>query len=419
MTSHRLAPMGPSSPLGVPVFRSIWVASMVSHFGGLIQLVGASWIMLKLSGSPMLVTLVQTSTSLPIMLVSLWSGALADRVDRRLQMIVAQSFMLLVSAALVVTAWQGWLTPWMLLSFTFAIGCGAALHAPAWHASVGELVPRSMLPAAIAYNSMGFNVARSAGPAVGGLLVAAAGASMAFLANAISYLGLIVVLLRWRPDRSERESPKGSIGAAVLAGIGYAIHSPPQRRVMIRAVLLGIGAAGVPALTPLVARHLLSGGAVTYGILLGSFGLGAVFAALCVRWLRRLMSGEWLVRCGALALASGAFVLCLGNSLLASAPAMVVAGCGWVVALSTLNVTVQLSTPRWVLARSLAMYQMMAYGGMAIGSWLAGAVASWEGVRLALAATASMTFAGAWVGLALPLPEVDDGRRILSPDEAL
>lgn len=200
-------PQAPSSPFAVPLFRAVWLASLVSNFGGLIQSVGASWMMAGLGASPQMIALVQASTSLPIVLLSLWAGGVADNLDRRRVMLAAQGFMLLVSAGLALGSWLGWITPWSLLVFTFLIGCGTAINGPAWQASVGDMVPRAMLPDAVAYNSMGFNIARSTGPALGGAIVAIAGAAAAFLANAVSYVGLILVLLRWKPDLPERRLP--------------------------------------------------------------------------------------------------------------------------------------------------------------------------------------------------------------------
>ena len=269
-----------ASPLTVPIFRDVWVANLVSNFGGLIQSVGASWMMVSLASSPQLVALVQTSATLPIMLLSLWAGAVADNLDRRLVMLCAQSFMLIVSVTLAACAWLGVLSPWVLLGFTFLIGCGAAFNGPAWQASVGDMVPRPALPGAIALNAMGMNIARSVGPAIGGLIVAAAGAASAFLFNAVSYVGLIVVLARWRPVTPPRLLPRERLGVAMGAGLRYVAMSPNLRVVMLRAGLFGLAASAVPALMPLVARDLMGGGALTYGVLLGGFGMGAVGGAL-------------------------------------------------------------------------------------------------------------------------------------------
>uniref|UniRef100_UPI0028B0EA83 MFS transporter n=1 Tax=Brevundimonas sp. TaxID=1871086 RepID=UPI0028B0EA83 len=195
------------APLRHPIFRAVWITSLVTNFGGLIQSVGAAWMMTSIASAQM-VALVQASVTLPIMLLSLAAGALADTVDRRKIMLAAQTFMLLVSAGLAAMTWMGWITPWVLLTFTFLIGCGTAFNGPAWQASVGDMVPREDLAGAVTLNSMGFNMARSVGPALGGLIVAAAGAAAAFAVNAVSYLGLLVVLFRWKPERPKQTLPR-------------------------------------------------------------------------------------------------------------------------------------------------------------------------------------------------------------------
>ncbi|MGB8621245.1 MAG: MFS transporter, partial [Paracoccaceae bacterium] len=192
-----------ASPLALfrhATFRSLWIAALVSNLGGLIQAVGAGWMMTSLTDSRDMVALVQASSTLPIMFFALLAGALADNVDRRRIMLTAQGFMLVASVALTVFAFAGMLTPWLLLGFTFLIGCGTALHTPSWQASMGDIVPRSDLPSAVALNSMGFNLMRSIGPAIGGIIVAAVGAAAAFAVNAVSYAALIFALARWRPD---------------------------------------------------------------------------------------------------------------------------------------------------------------------------------------------------------------------------
>ncbi|WP_414899615.1 MFS transporter [Sphingomonas flavalba] len=398
----------PPSPLSIPVFRAVWLASMVSNFGGLIQSVGASWMMVSLSGSPQMVALVQASTTLPIMLLSLWAGAVADNLDRRSVMLSAQAFMLTVSAGLALCAWAGLLSPWLLLVFTFLIGCGTAFNGPAWQASVGDMVPRPVLPGAVAFNSMGFNIARSVGPAVGGLIVAAAGAAAAFFANALSYAGLIVVLARWRPNLPPRLLPRERLGVAVAAGLRYVAMSPNLRVVMLRAALFGIAASAIPALMPLVARDLMGGGPLVYGMLLGGFGIGAVGGALATVRLRRHLTTERIVRIASLALAVGALATGASRWMPLTVVALMLAGAGWVLALSTFNVTVQMASPRWVVARGLALYQMAAFGGMAAGSWVFGLIAESEGVAVALFAAAIAQAGSALVGFRLPLPQVED-----------
>lgn len=391
-------------PFDYPIFRAVWIASLVSNFGGLIQSVGASWMMMSLSRSEQMVALVQASVTLPILLLSLLAGAIADNLDRRRVMLFAQTMMLIVSATLAFFAWRHWLTPELLLLFTFLIGCGTALNGPAWQASVGDMVARPALPSAIALNSMGFNIARSLGPAIGGAIVATAGAAAAFLVNALSYVGLILVLLRWRPVRPPRLLPPERLDLAMASGVRYVAMSPNIRRVLLRALLFGIGASAVPALMPLVARDVIAGGPLTYGMLLGSFGVGAVGGAMLVKQLRARFTTEQVVRLATAMFAIGAAIAGVSPSLFITMPALFVAGAGWVIALSTFNVTVQLSAPRWVVARALALYQMFAFGGMAAGSWLFGMIAEHHGVALALVFAAVLQLAGIVVGMFLPLP---------------
>ncbi|WP_372859380.1 MFS transporter [Sphingobium lactosutens] len=393
------------SPFSIPTFRAIWTASLASNFGGLIQSVGAAWMMTSLSASPLLIALVPAATTLPIMLLSLWAGAVADNLDRRKVMIACQCAMLLTSALLAITAWTGLMTPWLLLGFTFLLGCATAINGPAWQASVGDMVPRTLLPSAVAMNSMGFNLARSVGPALGGVIVAAAGAAAAFLTNALSYVGLLVVLARWRPNLPPKLLPRERLGVAMVAGVGYVSASPKIKLVLLRAGAFGIGAAAVSALMPLVARDVLGGGALTFGITSGAFGIGAVLGALSSRNLRARFSIETIVRCAALALALGTALTGASHWLALAILGYMLAGSGWVLALSTFNVSVQMSAPRWVVARAVALYQMIAFGGMAGGAWLFGWVAEHHGVVAGLYAAASAQFVAAMLGFWRPLPQ--------------
>lgn len=395
-------------PFAVPIFRTVWIASMVSNFGGMIQSVGASWMMTTLTTSPALVALVKSSVTLPIMLLSLTAGAIADNRDRRLVMLTAQSFMLAVSVGLALCTWAGLITPWLLLAFTFLIGCGTALNGPAWQASVGDMVPRAALPGAVALNSMNFNIARSLGPAVGGAIVAAVGAAAAFAVNAVSYIGLITVLARWRPQRAPRTLPREGLFDAMAAGVRYVAMSPTLRTVLLRAALFGIAASALPALMPVVARQLISGGALTYGLLLGAFGVGAIGGALSSGRLRRTHSSEWIVRAAIAVITAGILVTAFSPVMALTMGGLFLAGGGWVLALSTFNVTVQMSAPRWVVARALALYQMWAFGGMAIGSWVFGEIAGVADVRTSLTVSAALLLSGLLFGWARPLPEVKD-----------
>ncbi len=396
------------SAMRYPVFRRVWFASASANFGGMIQSVGAAWLMTSIARSADMVALVQASVALPVMLFSLVAGAMADNHDRRRMMLGAQVFMLLVSVALALCAWLGLVTPWLLLLFTFLIGCGAAFNAPAWQASVGDMVPRSELPGAVAFNSMGFNIARSVGPALGGAVVAAAGAAAAFAINAVSYVPLIVVLARWRPEREPRTLPREALGGAMAAGVRYVAMSPVIRTVLGRAFVFGAGASAAMALMPLVARDLVAGGPLTYGLLLGAFGVGAIGGAMGSARLRWTLSTEGLVRWACIAFALAAAIVAVSSVLALAMVGLFLGGASWVLALSTFNVTVQLSTPRWVVARALSLYQMSAFGGIALGSWLWGRVADQADVRVALGGAAVVMVACALMGLRFPLAKLTE-----------
>jgi MFS family permease len=354
-----------------------------------------------------MVALVQASVTLPIMLLSLVAGAIADNLDRRKVMLGAQIVMFIVSIALAVCAWIGLITPWLLLTFTFLIGCGSAFYAPAWQASVGDMVPRTHLPAAVALNSMGFNIARSVGPAIGGAVVAAAGAAAAFAANAASYIALIAVLARWKQLPNPRLLPRESLGMAVAAGIQYVSMSPAIRRVLVRSAVFGFGAIAAMALMPLVAKHLVVGGPLTYGLLLGAFGVGAVIGALMSARVRHTLSTENIVRWSSVAFGL-AVVVCGGSTNMAvTMLVLLVAGASWVLALSTFNVAVQLSAPRWVVARALSLYQMAVFGGMAAGSWLWGVIAEHRGIDVSMYSAAAVMLLCTALGRWLPLAQAE------------
>ena len=393
------------APLRIGTFRAIWVATLASNFGGLVQAVGAAWLMTSITDAAWMVALVQSSTTLPIMVFSLASGALADSFNRRSVMLAAQLFMLATSAALALVAHLGWITPWALLGFTFLIGCGTALNNPSWQASVGDIVPRAHLPAAVALNSVGFNLTRSVGPAIGGLIVATAGAAAAFAVNATSYLALILVLLRWRPALPISALPRELLGGAMGAGLRYVAMSPNLMKVLVRGFVFGLTSVAVMALLPLVALALPGGGPLVYGVLLGAFGIGAVGGAFLSVRMRARVSAEGIVRAAFAGFAACAALAALGAAPWQVLPAMLVGGASWVLALSLFNVTVQLSTPRWVVGRALALYQTATFGGMALGSWLWGLLAEHQGVATALLAASAAMLAGAALGLKLPLPD--------------
>ncbi|WP_407865308.1 MFS transporter [Phyllobacterium phragmitis] len=395
----------PLAPFRHDMFRTIWIASLASNFGGLIQSVGAAWMMTSISNSVNMVALVQASTALPIMLFSLVSGALADNFDRRRIMLVAQSFMLGVSALMTVFAYLGLITPWLLLAFTFLLGCGTALNNPSWQASVGDLVPRDDVAGAVALNSMGFNITRSVGPAIGGMIVAAAGAAAAFAVNTMSYFAIIFALARWRPSIAPSTLPRETLGRAIGAGLRYVAMSPNIGKVVFRGFFFGLAASAVLALLPFVARDLVGGGPLVYGVMLGSFGVGAIGGALLSGRMREVLSSEGVARWAFLGFAVSAGIIGFSNNVWSTNAALLISGACWVLALSLFNMTVQLSTPRWVVGRAMSLSQTMTFAGIAGGSWMWGLAAEQYGADNALFASGVLMLLGAALGLRFALPE--------------
>ncbi len=386
------------APFSQPVFAAFWWASLISSVGSLIQSVGAAWLMTTIAPSPDQVALVQTAGALPFFFFSLIAGAYADTYDRRATMLASVLLMLGASAALAVVTLAGAVTPAVLLGLTFLVGCGTAAFAPAWQSSIGEQVPRQQIASAVMANAVGFNLARSIGPAIGGVLVAAAGAAAAFVINALSYIGMLATLLWWRPVRPPPPRlPPEPLVSAIATGVRYVSLSPHLLAILARCVLFATPMAAVPALMPIVARDLLGGGAPTFGVLLAGFGIGAMAAALSSAALRARYSSDKLLRLACLLAFVALVVIGQSRWFAVTLLAHVLAGSVWTLGLATFNIAVQLSSPRWVTGRTLAIYQTVAFGGMALGSWCWGELATLTGLR------ESLTVAGGVMLLALSL----------------
>ncbi len=397
---------GVAAPLRHGVFRRIWLASLVSNLGLLIQGVGAAWAMTQMTSSADKVALVQTALMLPIMLISMPAGAIADMYDRRIVALVSLAIALTGATALTVMAWLNLVTPNILLAFCFIVGCGMALFGPAWQSSVSEQVPAETLPAAVALNGISYNIARSFGPAIGGVIVATSGAVAAFAANALLYIPLFIVLFLWRRASEPSRLPRERLNRAIVSGVRYIANSPSIRTVLARTLVTGIIGGSVSALMPLVARDLLQGGAQTYGIMLGAFGMGAVIGALNIGTLRKQMSGEAAIRACTISMAGAITAVALSRQPVLTAAALVVAGAVWMAAVALFNIGVQLSAPRWVAGRSLAAFQAAIAGGIAIGSWGWGYLTDLQGVQTALLVSAAMMLVSPLLGLWLRMPPV-------------
>jgi MFS family permease len=404
--SSKLSADGITAPLRYPTFRRIWLASLLSNLGILIQGVGAAWAMTQMTSSADKVALVQTALMLPIMLISMPAGAIADMHDRRIVALVALSISLIGATTLTALAWLDLVNPNLLLMLCFVVGSGMALMGPAWQSSVSEQVPSETLPAAVALNGISYNIARSMGPAIGGIVVATAGAVAAFALNAVLYLPLMVALLAWKRVAEPSRLPRERLNRAIVSGVRYITNSPSIKIVLTRTMVTGLIGGSILALMPLVTRELLHGGAQTFGIMLGAFGLGAVIGALNIGELRKRMSGEAAIRACALSMGGAIAAVALSHQPVLTAAALVVAGAVWMMAVALFNIGVQLSAPRWVAGRSLAAYQAAISGGIAIGSWLWGHLTDAAGVETALLVSAALMLASPLLGLWLRMPRI-------------
>lgn len=359
-----------------------------------------------------MVALVQAATSLPVFLVGLPAGALADVVDRRRLLLWTQGGMLAAALVLGALTLLGQATPWALLTLTFALGLGAAMNAPAWQAIVSELVPRSELQAAVALNGVGFNIARVIGPALGGLVIAAAGSGMVFLLNAVSFLGVMVVLYRWHRPPRESALPAERMLGAIRAGMRYVRHTPDLRAVLVRSSVFILCGSALWALLPLFARSELGLDATGYGVLLGCLGAGAIVGAVFLPRVRLKVAVDPLIAGATIVFAVVTLLLAATRHFAVLCVAMTAGGIAWMALMSTFNVAAQTTAPAWVRARALAVYLLILQGGMAVGSTLWGAVAAQVGIPMSFVCAASGLVAGLNRHAVLPF----DGERRNGPD---
>lgn len=363
------------APLRQPLFRSLWIAAVASNIGTWMQNVGAAWLMTSLAPSPTMVALVQAATTLPVFLIGLPAGALADVIDRRRLLLVTQGWMLCAAALLGALTLLNAITPWSLLLLTFALGLGAAMNAPAWQAIIPELVHEGELKPAVTLNGIGYNVARAVGPAVGGAVVAVFGSGAVFVLNACSFLGVIVVLYRWRRPANPSGLPAEDVFGAMRAGVRYVRHSPPVHAVLLRTGAFIFGGSALWALLPLVAREDLGLGATGYGVILGCLGVGAVGGGLLLPKIERRFSTDALLAGAVVLFAFATAGPIYTQQLSVLSLIMIIGGGAWIAIMSTFNVAAQVTVPGWVRARALAVYGIVAQGGTAVGSAFWGLIA--------------------------------------------
>ncbi|WP_420381748.1 MFS transporter [Novosphingobium sp.] len=410
-TASRPAPPpigGAMAPFRNTVFRDIWIANMLSSIGSVMQAVAAAWMMTELTSSHMLVALIQASSVIPFLVLGVFAGVIADAYDRRLVMLWAQVFMLAVSAVLSVMGYAQAITPYSLILLTLLVGLGNALNAPAWQASVRLQVDRADLPQAIALNSIAFNIARSLGPALGGIVISLWSVNMAFALNAISYVAMIVVLMRWHP--AEQDRMRAPIGSAIMVGLRFCFGSSPIVRILLRGLVFGLGAAGFQGLLPVIVRQQFHGNQIGYGLVVGAFGAGSVLCALWVGAVRRRIGSENLIGLSTVLFAGSHMLLSVAHGLPIALVAAMIAGVGWIAVLTSLNVAMQLRSPDAILARCMSIYQAVVFGGMAIGAWAWGALADQVGLVATLRLSALWLAVSLLLRLVAPMPARDEGR---------
>jgi MFS family permease len=391
------------SPLRQAVFRSIWTAAVISNTGTWMQSVGTAWLMTSLTPSPLLVALMQTATSLPVFLLGIPAGVLADLVDRRKLLLVVEAYLLLMALTMGLLTLGGFMSAWSLLLLAFLMGVGSALDAPAWQAIVPDLVERQELPAAVSLNATGFNVARAVGPAIGGLVVAAAGPAAVFLLNSVSFLFVLIAVYRWRRTPAERETPPEDMLGAAVAGMRYVRHAPALQAVFVRIGAFAIGASALWALLPAVTRHELGLGATGYGILLGSLGFGAVGSALFLPRLQKRLPVDRLTGVATLIFAGAVLALAYVHFVPLLVVCLLAGGMAWLTMMSSLSTAATTACPAWVRARALSVYLLVFFATLAVGSFGWGVLAEQFGNRTALSIAAVVLVGGLAATLRWPL----------------
>jgi MFS family permease len=385
------ASIGPSAasvsswaPFRHPIFAILWTATVVSNIGTWMQNAAAGWLMTGLNPDPLIVSLVQVATTLPMFLFGIPAGALADILDRRKLLIAVQVFLTVVVTGFSLLVWLNRITPASLLGFTFLMGVSAALIAPAWQSIVPQLVPRGELPPAVAANSVGINVSRAIGPALAGLLIGALGIAAPFWINAITSVGVIAALLWWRPQESSaHQLPPERFGSAMMIGLRHARRNPHLRATLIRAAGFFLFASAYWALLPLVARNQIQGGPGLYGILLGAIGASAVIGALILPLIKERLGADGLAAAGTVGTAVALVLFGLARDPATALVASSIAGLSWIAVLATINVSAQLGLPAWVRGRGLALFVTVMFGAMSLGSIAWGQVATHIGLPAA------------------------------------
>lgn len=394
--------LSPWTPITYPVFRMLWSTWLVANICMWMNDVAAAWMMTSMTTTPLWVALVQSASTLPVFLLGLPSGALADILDRRRYFIMTQFWIAGVATLLCIAVISGVMTPPLLLALTFANGIGLAMRWPVFAAIVPELVPRPQLPAALALNGVAMNASRIVGPLVAGALIASAGTAWVFVLNAVLSVISGFIIMRWRRDHVPSPLGRERLVSAMRVGLQFVSQSHRLRAVLLRVSLFFLHSTALLALLPLVARNLHGGGAGTFTLLLASMGAGAIIAAMYLPRLRQMMPRDTLVLRSTVLQSASTAVMALAPNVYVAVPAMLLNGMAWISCANSLSVSAQLSLPDWVRARGMSMYQMAIMGASALGAALWGQVATLTSVPTglliaALSGTVTMLLAQRWV----------------------
>jgi MFS family permease len=390
------------APLKIGVFRGLFLAALTSNIGTWMQTVGAQWFLVERHASATTIALVQTASLSPTLILALFAGALADRVDRRRLLIALQVYAAAAAAVLTAITVAGVLNPLSLLSLLFAIGCAAAMTTPAWQAIQPELVPRAQFPAAASLSGVTVDAARAIGPPIAGLLVAAAGPEAVFAINAVSFVAVVAALVAWKRPPAMPVAAREPLSQSVVTGIRYVRDSTAVRRILLRAALFGFPVSALWALLPLAASQHWHLRAIGYGAVLGTVGVGAVLGVLVMSRLRAACSANALLIVAALVDAGGLLAAAY-LPLAAGVVVLLLSGVAWIATLTTLTIAAQLSLPQWVQARGVAMYLVVLIGAQALGALVWGFVASRFGLTASLTAAAVLLIGTAVSMVVLPL----------------
>jgi len=396
------------APLRTPLFRNIWLTSLISNLGFMFLSVGAGWQMTTLTPRADMVAMVQSALMLPMAFLAVPAGAMADMYDRRKVALSAMCISIAAGFTLVTVVALGLITPWLLLGFCFLVGTGMALYSPSWQASVSEQVPREVLPEAVSLTSTSYNIGRSLGPALGGALVAAAGPVAAFAGTAFGYVPLFTAMFLWKREAAPARLPPERIDRAVSGGVRYVLHSPPIRTTVLRACVMSFAGCSISALMPLVVRERLHSTAEVFGLLLGCFGVGAVIGGLILARVRRRLHDDSAVSWASLLLAVTIAAIALSPWPALTGLVLIGSGICWTIMLTVCNVAVQTAAPRWVTGRLVAAFQTATSGGIACGAWFWGHLAADGSVQIALFASAGATIATVVLGRVLRLPGANE-----------